>query len=932
MANVNLGKVALTPKGNWDNTITYEKLDVVQYDGNSYIAKTGVPVGISVTTGTEYWQLFFAKGNGISVGDVIIASTTQPTVFENKLWIREGSDEEYDVLTTEDINNIQSDLLTNVNIINIINQNDGLSTTYNGITGKIQGNKIILNGTATGNCYIKLTNSLDSYSAIKTIWKNEQLNLIQGHEYLFVASHISGNINCINEETQISNIISLYTTSYDFNVNRLIFYRKNFAEDKILNNKNVFYGDNSFIHINDDCVICIILQSGTIVENYTLQIQLIDLTLKKQLLYDNNIINDIFKISNKNLFNPFLNPEYISPNTKFISSINKITIINIQDSASRGLYYYYKLKPNTKYTFSCGKIDSLTDGYWIGYANSIDDEGKNYPSGNTVGISQSKGSSFSFTTTTGYVRFLLMSSGSSSPFKNTVTFYNIMLVEGNNINNSYEPYKFIPKEIIEQENLIIENDELWNYNNLHFSQTENYTIYENGLRYYNTSDVSYGTVYKEFILEPDTLYTLSFNIIQNILNNYHPWVGLKISTDEGQTYPSGNKVLLSIIQTEENPIINFNSGSGYIRLSFYAKSGSAPFDISINNISLQKTKFKKIYELPENISVKSEISAMKNTKQALGDMSVNNHNFNILFFTDCHYQSTRVKRIKELVNNWGNELIDCVLFGGDMNANIISVDTDWYYNALDKLSVPLLNTLGNHDIYKTNNNTDGLIIEDSDKIYNKIIAPIVESSIIVQPENAASNYLCYYYKDFNNIRIIVIDCMRWDNNQKTWFESVLSDAITNNKKVICSSHISFLTDYVDKIECSWSKYYHSMPNFKGWNTSPEAAIAIKDFIDNGGTFITWLMGHSHTDTLCKLKSEYGNQLVILCSADTNQQARNLLSEDPDEYTYDALTSIIIDENFNLIKVRRIGSGFDVFGNNKKGFVYNYQTNELIDSW
>ena len=103
MANVNLGKVALTPKGNWDNTITYEKLDIVQYDGNSYIAKTGVPIGISVTTGTEYWQLFSAKGNGISVGDVIIASTTQPTVFENKLWIREGNDEEYEVLTTEDI-------------------------------------------------------------------------------------------------------------------------------------------------------------------------------------------------------------------------------------------------------------------------------------------------------------------------------------------------------------------------------------------------------------------------------------------------------------------------------------------------------------------------------------------------------------------------------------------------------------------------------------------------------------------------------------------------------------------------------------------------------------------------------------------------------------------------------------------------------------
>ena len=73
MANVNLGKVALTPKGNWDNTVIYEKLDVVQFEGNSYIAKDAVPVGISITTGENYWQIMAAKGEqGTNVGDLVI--------------------------------------------------------------------------------------------------------------------------------------------------------------------------------------------------------------------------------------------------------------------------------------------------------------------------------------------------------------------------------------------------------------------------------------------------------------------------------------------------------------------------------------------------------------------------------------------------------------------------------------------------------------------------------------------------------------------------------------------------------------------------------------------------------------------------------------------------------------------------------------------
>ena len=61
MAKVNLGKVALTANGTWNNANVYDKLDIVNYNGNSYIAKTSVPSGIAITN-EQYWQLLAEKG------------------------------------------------------------------------------------------------------------------------------------------------------------------------------------------------------------------------------------------------------------------------------------------------------------------------------------------------------------------------------------------------------------------------------------------------------------------------------------------------------------------------------------------------------------------------------------------------------------------------------------------------------------------------------------------------------------------------------------------------------------------------------------------------------------------------------------------------------------------------------------------------------
>ena len=76
MANYELGQVGLNPRGVYNSTIAYKKLDCVSHEGSSYIAledNTGVPV-----TNTSVW-MYLAVGADSDVAwnylDLILSTT-----------------------------------------------------------------------------------------------------------------------------------------------------------------------------------------------------------------------------------------------------------------------------------------------------------------------------------------------------------------------------------------------------------------------------------------------------------------------------------------------------------------------------------------------------------------------------------------------------------------------------------------------------------------------------------------------------------------------------------------------------------------------------------------------------------------------------------------------------------------------------------------
>ena len=64
MANnvTDLGKVGMTPAGSWSASSTYERLDVVTYEGSSYVSLVDSNINFNPSTSTGKWQLVAQHG------------------------------------------------------------------------------------------------------------------------------------------------------------------------------------------------------------------------------------------------------------------------------------------------------------------------------------------------------------------------------------------------------------------------------------------------------------------------------------------------------------------------------------------------------------------------------------------------------------------------------------------------------------------------------------------------------------------------------------------------------------------------------------------------------------------------------------------------------------------------------------------------------
>jgi len=311
-----------------------------------------------------------------------------------------------------------------------------------------------------------------------------------------------------------------------------------------------------------------------------------------------------------------------------------------------------------------------------------------------------------------------------------------------------------------------------------------------------------------------------------------------------------------------------------------------------------------------------------------------------LFFSDIHGAETNMKRIVSFANSLGSSKLDCIINGGDTVQSVISDGLTWYDNAVDTCDIDVLMCVGNHDEWS---NASTQTPADMSAVYSAEIAPMVNKvEDIVQPTGAAENSLCYYYKDYGNIRIIVLDAMlghistqHYDNAQDTWFKSVLADARTNSKSVICVNHApyAYTNPNVQMLDAGgWNCFKPFGEDGDGVYIAPGALDAVDDFIGDGGVFLCWLTGHRHKDFVVRNTQYTGQDIFVISTANhTRHTLEGATTNDVANELYDCFNYIGVDTTNKIIKVWRVGYNIDGGLKRKNTLTYDYATRSIV-SW
>ncbi len=285
-------------------------------------------------------------------------------------------------------------------------------------------------------------------------------------------------------------------------------------------------------------------------------------------------------------------------------------------------------------------------------------------------------------------------------------------------------------------------------------------------------------------------------------------------------------------------------------------------------------------------------------------------NMIMCFFSDIHGDVRNIQRVLDFCDHYN---ISCIVHGGDSVADYYGDGTPF----TSETGALVMNVIGNHDSTNSSSNAYSNNVSDAN-LYNTFITPFAES--VVLPTDAATNGLCYWYKDYTSqgIRIIGINCMRWDSTQSTWLTNTLEDARTNDLSVIIVSH--YPADDINGFDTGFNSRQWG-PAYKGrtlYQFDTGVLGLVDSFITAGGEFICYLTGHQHRDHVGTCVHATNTQIQLtIDSSSTDRHANAIYGTTMGKYSID-FDIIGIDLYQKCIKVVRVGR-------NKDGWMREFKT-------
>ena len=308
----------------------------------------------------------------------------------------------------------------------------------------------------------------------------------------------------------------------------------------------------------------------------------------------------------------------------------------------------------------------------------------------------------------------------------------------------------------------------------------------------------------------------------------------------------------------------------------------------------------------------------------------------LLHLSDLHGNVANLRNIV-IFRNYYDTYIDDTIHTGDSVLNYYSDPNP--FESVDGANT-ILNVIGNHEAWIQGDNDYNATEKQT---YDKIFAPSIANWGVVQPTGAAENGYCYYYKDYTaaGFRLIVLDSVHWhyrngvsETNpaQKTWFEGVLADAITNNLRVVCATHYTPQNGIVPIPDTGFNVMGATAGGniADGWYASDEIFGCVDAFINNGGTFAGWIVGHTHNDYIGNVYGHIAQPIVVIGTSGAISNNNKFVSGTSAQDNFNIISFETLNSK-SIIKIIKIGQDTDVLTRSKSTIAYDFTNSVLISA-
>lgn len=409
----------------------------------------------------------------------------------------------------------------------------------------------------------------------------------------------------------------------------------------------------------------------------------------------------------------------------------------------------------------------------------------------------------------------------------------------------------------------------------------------------------------------------------------------RTATRQGVTYPlkKGDLIYLSDYTNARfyvywNVNGNWYSNNGWITTGIYAVTVTGNYAILLSNkteapqtsvVDLANLLIIKKNDLKPYVSeLVEEIKCGLKPYNPSSNAYLTEKKPLVLFhFSDIHGDVIETDRINDVYQKVV-DVCDDVICTGDMCESRFSDDASFI---TDK---GFLLCIGNHDALSDPTGWDWTQMATQQQLYNKFLANIASWGATY------TQNITYYYKDYTSkgIRLIVLNNSVSTEDmevQLEWLTNILNDAITNNLSVIIAMH--YHPSNAQKIDSNFTRLDKELFPQSSGGAIP---YRVQQFIQGGGQFICYLVGHEHSDYILN-SSDYPNQIAICIDASSVSQS-NIYSELDRRYgdqSQDLYNVCVFDTSTKTIKIVRVGCDIDNYLRSRKSMCIRYDTGEIV---